>query len=104
MSFRDTIVNTKDICVVSWNSHGSGSKKLSFLEKLTSIKITGEQELKSNNIDIPSDLSSCSFFIVAALINKGSKITLKNININPTRDGIVIALKKMGANINIQNQ
>ena len=60
--------------------------------------------MKSKNIDVPSDLSSSAFFIVAALINKGSKISIKNININPTRDGILIALKKMGANINITNQ
>ncbi len=70
----------------------------------TSIQIRGKQELKSKNIDVPSDLSSSAFFIVAALINKGSKISIKNININPTRDGILIALKKMGANINITNQ
>ncbi len=69
----------------------------------TSIKIIGKKELKSKNIDVPSDLSSSAFFIVAALINKGSKISLKNININPTRNGILIALKKMGANINIKN-
>ena len=35
------------------------------------------------------DLSSSAFFIVAALINENSKITLKNININPTRNGIL---------------
>ncbi len=70
----------------------------------TSIQIRGKQELKSTNIDVPSDLSSSAFFIVAALINKGSKISIKNININPTRDGILIALKKMGAKINITNQ
>ena len=70
----------------------------------TSIFIRGKQELKSNNIYVPSDLSSSAFFIVAALINKGSKINLNNININPTRNGILIALKKMGAKINIKNQ
>ena len=70
----------------------------------TSIYIKGKQELKSCNIDVPSDLSSSAFFIIAALINKGSKINLKNININPTRDGILKALKKMGAKIIIKNQ
>ena len=70
----------------------------------TSIYIKGKQELKSNNINVPSDLSSSAFFIIAALINKGSKINLKNININPSRDGILKALKKMGAKINIKNQ
>jgi len=70
----------------------------------TSIYIKGKQELKSNNINVPSDLSSSAFFIIAALINKGSKINLSNININPSRDGVLKALKKMGAKINIKNQ
>jgi len=70
----------------------------------TLISIYGNKELKANNIDIPKDLSSSAFFIVAALINKGSKISMSNININPTRDGILKALNKMGANISIKNQ
>ncbi|MDC1047468.1 3-phosphoshikimate 1-carboxyvinyltransferase [Alphaproteobacteria bacterium] len=70
----------------------------------TSIYINGKKELKSNNINVPSDLSSSAFFIIAALINKGSKINLNNININPSRDGILKALKKMGAKINTKNQ
>ena len=70
----------------------------------TSIYIRGKQELMSNNINVPSDLSSSAFFIIAALINKGSKITLKNININPSRDGVLKALKKMGAKISIESQ
>ncbi len=68
------------------------------------IEINGKKELKSKNINVPSDLSSSAFFIVAALINKNSKITLKNININPTRNGILLALKKMGANITYKNK
>jgi len=70
----------------------------------TFISVKGKQELKSNNIDVPSDLSSSAFFIVAALINKGSKINMNNININPSRNGILKALKKMRAKINIKNQ
>ena len=70
----------------------------------TSIFIKGKRELKSNNINVPSDLSSSAFFIIAALINKGSKINLNNININPSRDGILKALKKMGAKISIENK
>lgn len=68
------------------------------------ITINGKQEMKSKNIDVPSDLSSSSFFIIAALINKNSKIFMPNININPTRDGILKALKNMGAKIFIKNQ
>ena len=68
------------------------------------IIINGKKNLTPKNIDVPADLSSSSFFIVAALINKDSNITLKNININPTRNGLLIALEKMGANIKIFNQ
>ena len=67
------------------------------------IKIIGQKELVTNNIDVPNDLSSSSFFIVSTLINKNSKIILKNINNNPTRNGIILALKKMGAKINLIN-
>ena len=55
------------------------------------------------NIDVPNDLSSSAFFIVCALINKNSHIILKNINNNPTRNGLILALMKMGANIKILN-
>ncbi len=68
------------------------------------IKIIGKQELISKNINVPNDLSSSAFFIVSALINSNSKITLKNINNNPTRNGLILALKKMGANIRLFNQ
>ena len=68
------------------------------------IKIMGKKELKPKNISVPNDLSSSAFFIVCALINKNSNLTLKNINNNPTRNGILQALKKMGANIKISNE
>ena len=59
------------------------------------------KELKSKNIKVPNDLSSSAFFIVSALINKNSKLIIKNINNNPTRNGLLIALKKMGAKISL---
>ena len=70
----------------------------------TIINVIGKTELKSKNISVPSDLSSGSFFIVAALINKNSNILLKNININRTRAGILKALKMMHAKIHIFNK
>ena len=63
------------------------------------IKIIGKKELVSKNIDVPNDLSSSAFFIVSALINNNSKVILKNINNNPTRNGLILALEKMGAKI-----
>ena len=71
---------------------------------LKKIEIIGKQELFSKNIDVPNDLSSSAFFIVLALINNNSHLTLKNINNNPTRNGIILALKKMGAKIIISNE
>ena len=68
------------------------------------IKISGKKELVSQNIDVPNDLSSSAFFIVSALINNNSKLVLKNINNNPTRNGVLLALKKMGAKIKLQNK
>ena len=68
------------------------------------ISITGNKELKSRDITVPSDLSSASFFIVACLINKNSNLNMYNINLNPTRNGILIALEKMGAKIIIKNK
>lgn len=68
------------------------------------INIVGQKELISKNIDVPNDLSSSAFFIVSALINNNSNITLRNINNNPTRNGIILALKKMGAKISIFNE
>ena len=66
--------------------------------------IVGRQTLTAKDIVIGSDLSSAAFFIVAALISEGSKITLPNININKYRLGIIHVLKKMGANIKIYNE
>ena len=68
------------------------------------IEINGKKELSSKNISVPSDLSSASFFIVATLINPCSKLKIDNLNLNPTRDGVLKALKIMGARINIKNK
>ena len=97
-----TIINetniTRDHTEIMLKSFGSNiqvEKKFN----INKITVEGNIELKSKNLSIPSDLSSASFFIIAALINKNSNIYLKNININPSRDGILKALKKMGAKI-----
>ena len=68
------------------------------------ISIEGNKELISKDILVPSDLSSAAFFIVAALINNNSNIYIKDVNLNPTRDGILKALNIMGANIIVNNK
>lgn len=60
-------------------------------------------ELTPLSMDIPGDISSASFLIVAALITPGSSITLQGVGLNPTRTGLLDALQSMGADIQISN-
>ena len=67
------------------------------------ITLKGCKNIIAKDIEVPSDISSAAFFIVAALIKKGSDITLTNIGVNPLRTGIIDILLKMGANIKLTN-
>jgi len=66
--------------------------------------VPGRRLVSPEEIFIPSDFSSAAFFIVLSLILENSKITLKDINLNPTRCGLINVLKRMGANIRIENK
>ena len=66
------------------------------------IELKGPYEIYSKNIKVVGDPSSAAFFIVAALIIPGSKITLKNIMLNPTRIEYIKILKKMGGKITVK--
>jgi len=68
------------------------------------ITLDGGGELEACDIDIPSDISSAAFFMVAASIAENADLTLKAININPTRTGIIEILKLMGADITLNNE
>ncbi len=63
------------------------------------IRITGQPELKPQQIDVPGDPSSAAFFAVAASIVPGSDLLIENVGLNPTRSGIFAVLRQMGANI-----
>ncbi len=67
------------------------------------IKINGAKKINPLNYKIPSDISSSAFFIVLTALSKNSKLKINNININPTRIGILKILKKMGIKVNIKN-
>lgn len=60
-------------------------------------------QLQATAIDIPADISSATFFLVAAAMTPGSDLTLEHVGINPTRDGVIHILRLMGADIEIQN-
>ena len=68
------------------------------------IRLQGGQRLTACNIDIPADISSAAFFMVAAAISPGADITLQHVGINATRNGIIPILNAMGANISLLNQ
>ena len=68
------------------------------------ITVKGVNNVRSINYNIPGDISSCAFFIVLTILSKNSKLLIKNININPTRIGVVKILKKMNASIKIINK
>jgi 3-phosphoshikimate 1-carboxyvinyltransferase len=68
-----------------------------------SVSIQGGKELRANDVYVPGDFSSAAFFIVGALLIKDSDITIKDVGINPTRTGLLNVLKRMGAEIRIEN-
>ena len=68
------------------------------------VSLQGGQKLTAADIQVPADISSATFFIVAAAIAKDSELCLRNVGINPTRDGVIHILKLMGADIELQNE
>ena len=70
--------------------------------KATQIELNGPYEFKSKSIDIVGDPSSAAFFIVGALILPESRVTLKNIMLNPSRIAFIKILKKMGGRIKVK--
>ena len=68
------------------------------------IKLRGLNQFKSFNYHIPGDISSASFFIVLTLLSKNSELLIKDVNLNPSRLGILKILKQMNAKIMIINK
>ncbi len=68
------------------------------------ISYSGLQEFDAKNFEIPADISSAAFLIVAALLVKNSKIKINNVGINPLRDGILKTLIEMNGKIEVTNK
>ena len=66
-----------------------------------SVTVTETQNLYGTEISVPGDISSAAFFLVGASIVPGSEVVLRNVGINPTRDGVISALRAMGAKIEV---
>ena len=68
------------------------------------IKVEKVKKIKPINYNIPSDISSGAFFIVLTAVSKNSQLIIKNVNINPSRIGVITILRKMGIKISFQNK
>ena len=68
------------------------------------VSLLGGGTLKGCEIEVPSDISSAAFFMVAGCISENSSIHLNSVNINPTRTGVIDILKLMGGNIELSNE
>ena len=68
------------------------------------IRIKGKKEIPSINYRIPADISSSAFFIVLTALSENSKLKINNININPSRTGILSILKMMNVKIKLLNK
>ncbi|MDD3338489.1 MAG: 3-phosphoshikimate 1-carboxyvinyltransferase [Lachnospiraceae bacterium] len=70
----------------------------------TTATILPNPELQGQKVQVPGDISSAAYFIAAGLMVPNSEIYIKNVGINPTRDGILQVCKAMGADITYENQ
>jgi 3-phosphoshikimate 1-carboxyvinyltransferase len=68
------------------------------------ISLAGGGRLRATDIDVPADISSAAFFLVAASIAPGSDLLLTHVGVNPTRTGILNILALMGADIALKNE
>ena len=67
------------------------------------IKVKGQKVFNSFRYKVPSDPSSCAFFVVLTLLSKNCELKIKNVNVNNSRIGYIKILNKMGAKIKIKN-
>jgi 3-phosphoshikimate 1-carboxyvinyltransferase len=67
------------------------------------VTVYPAERLMAQDMTIPGDISSAAFFIAAALIVPNSALTIRNVGVNPTRDGLIEVLKQMGADITLTN-
>ena len=107
-------LNTKGTTIIKAKKSRNHSeilfKNLKLLIKISKkknydfIKINGGKSIKPFNYNIPSDISSSSFFIVLTALSKKSKLKIKNVNINPSRIGVIKILQMMGVKISVKNK
>lgn len=67
------------------------------------VSLTGGQQLRGCQVNVPADLSSAAFVMLAALLAENADIQIRNVGVNPTRTGIISILQSMGADISLEN-
>ncbi len=85
------------------SSFGADVSSVKEMNGSHSAIIKPADELYAIDIEVPGDISSAAYFIVAGLITPNAQITIKNVGVNPTRDGIIRVCQQMGANIILEN-
>nr|WP_249186810.1 bifunctional prephenate dehydrogenase/3-phosphoshikimate 1-carboxyvinyltransferase [Pseudomonas sp. KB-10] len=70
----------------------------------STASVESGHKLTATRIEVPADISSAAFFLVAASIAEGSELVLEHVGINPTRTGVIDILKLMGGDITLENQ
>lgn len=73
------------------------------VELIAPCCVPGGSSLRAARLEVPADISSAAFFMVAAAIVPGAEVLLRNVGVNPTRDGIVRVMQAMGADIELQH-
>lgn len=85
-------------------AHFCAEVSSSKLFALLSARIRGGREFEGAEVDVPGDISSAAFFLVAALITSNSELSLLNCGVNPTRTGILDVLHRMGGQVEVENE
>ena len=68
------------------------------------VALTGQPELRGQEVTVPKDISSAAFPLVAALLAPGSRVALSGVGVNPLRSGLLESLGEMGAAVGIANR
>ena len=68
------------------------------------VRIKGQPTLTAKEVQVPGDISSAAFLLVAGAIVPDSRVVIKDVGINPTRTGIIDVLKEMGAKVTLENE
>ena len=70
----------------------------------TTVRVTGPARLEARDVVVPGDISSAAFWLVAAAVHPRAEVTLRGVGCNPTRAGVVEALRAMGADVVLEKE